>query len=151
MKVILLKKVKGVGEAGAVIEVAVGYARNFLFPHGYAQPATDMALKVAKESKQRLTTKAERELHQAERLASQLDGGEIEIVAKASPQGKLFAAVKASDIVTVINQKYHVQLSDRAVKLGGHIKEVGETTLGIDVDHGLEATITLRIMARAKE
>ncbi len=150
MKVILLKKIKGVGEAGQVKEVSAGYARNFLLPNNYAQPATDEAIKQVHESETRLEAKAERELKQAQKLVSRLDGQEIEIVALASPSGKLFAAIKATDITQAINAKYGTAITPRAINLAQPIKEVGELRVAIDFDHGLEATVLVCVITKNK-
>ena len=148
MKVILLKKVKGVGEAGVVVDVSDGYARNFLLPHGYAQIATTEAVKLVQEAEKKVQTKAERELKQAQHLASQLDGQEIEIRVSTSPQGKLFAGLKATDIIKAINEKYKLDLSARVLTLPAQIKEIGETLVKLHLEHGLEAVMTVRVAAR---
>lgn len=148
MRVILLKKVKGMGEAGVVVDVSDGYARNFLLPHGYAQVATTEAIKLVQESENKVQAKAERELKQAQHLASQLDGQEIEIRASTSPQGKLFAGLKAPDIIKAINEKYKLDLSARVLTLPAQIKEIGETLVKLHLEHGLEAVMTVRVTAR---
>ena len=145
MRVILVKKVPELGERGDVKEVALGYARNFLIPRGLAKIATPESLVELELTKEKTANQAEADLTAAETLASKLEGEVIEIGAKASDEGTLYAAVSAAKVAGALNAKgFKVEKDQVAV---GHIKELGEHEVVIDLDHGLEARITLVVNA----
>ena len=142
MKVILLKKVNKLGEEGAVRDVAEGYARNFLIPKNLAKPATPELIAKAEKQKKTIVKKAERELKDMQKLASALDGQEIELAEKASASGKLYAAVSTAKIVKNLNKLANDDLDKKWVKSGA-IKTLGEHEVVLALPHGLEARVKL--------
>ena len=105
MKVILLKDVKGSGKAGTVLNVADGYARNFLLAKGYAIEATakninDLEGKKAAQQHRIDTAKAE-----AEALAAKLGGKTLTFKAKAGQGGKLFGAITSANVSELIKKE----------------------------------------------
>jgi len=143
MKVILLKNVQNLGMEGEVKEVAMGYARNFLFPQNLAEEATPEKMKTAAERMAKKAAMAESELAETEALVKKLEGQVIEIGAKASEEGTLYATVSAAKIAAAIKDKgFDVRKDQIDAK---HIKEIGEHTVAVNLDHGLEAKITLII------
>lgn len=143
MKVILLKNVPNLGEEGDVKEVALGYARNFLIPKGLAREATAQAIAEAQANKAKKAESAEAELAQAESLAQKMEGQTVEIKAKASEEGTLYAAISAVKIAAALKEKGFMVKKEN-IK-AGHIKELGEHELVVNLDHGLDARITLII------
>lgn len=141
MKVILLKSVKDLGQSGDVKDVALGYARNYLIPQGLAEEATKTAIAEAQAKKEKLNEKAEADLEKAEKLVSDLEGQTVEVSAKASEEGTLYAAVPVSKVTGALKEK-GFDIRKEQIKLG-EIKEVGEHEIVIGLDHGLEARITL--------
>lgn len=145
MKVILLKNMPQLGEKGDVKEVATGHARNFLIPKGLAKPATSQALAELELNKVQTAKVAEADLAAAERLAGQLEGQVIEVAAKASDEGTLYAAISPAKVAGALKAKgFEVSKDQIAV---GHLKELGEHEVVVDLDHGLEARITLVVNA----
>ena len=143
MKVILLQNVRDLGEKGEVKEVALGYARNFLIPHGLVREATDDAVREIEAQKAKVSKEAELDLQKTESLAQKLDGQIIEVTAKASEEGTLYAAISAAKVVSALKSKGFEVRKEQL--LLGHIKELGEHELVVNLDHGLEARITLVI------
>jgi len=143
MKVVLLKNVDNLGHAGDVKEVALGYARNFLIPKGLATEATPKAIEEAEANKVRLAKQAEDDLANAEKLAQKLEGQTVEISSKASDVGTLYAAVSAAKVASALKDK-GFEVNKNQIN-AGHIKEIGEHELVVNLDHGLEARITLVI------
>jgi len=143
MKVILIKDVKNLGHEGDIKEVASGHARNFLIPQSFAVEATEKALAEAEAKKAKMEKQAEANLTMAEDLVSKLEGQIIEIALKASDEGTLYAAVSPAKIVTALKEKGFEVRKDQV--MAGDIKEVGENEVTINLDHGLEARITLII------
>lgn len=143
MKVILLKDLPNLGQRGDIKEVNLGYARNYLIPQGFVKEATDAAIKDLEAQKEKEAKMAEADLEQMEKLASSLEGQIIEITTKASEEGTLYGAISPAKIVSALKEKGFEIRKDQ-IKTG-HIKEVGEHEVAVDLDHGLEARITLII------
>ena len=143
MKVILLKDVKDLGREGDVKEVASGHARNFLIPQGMASEATEKAIVEAEAKKAKAAQQAEVDLTKAEDIVSKLEGQTVEISLKASDEGTLYAAVSPAKVASALKEKGFEVLKDQ-INAGG-IKEIGEHEITINLDHGLEARITLII------
>src|SRR3989338_8963091 len=105
MKVLLLKDIPGTGHRGDVKDVADGYAHNFLFRQKLAQTATGETLGHLKEELARQKKAAEEDLKQNQKVASQLDGKEIDIAEKAGSEGRLYAAVAGRKIADAIKSQ----------------------------------------------
>ena len=148
MKVILLQTIKNVGQKGDIKEVTSGYARNFLFPQHLATEATQQAIKDVEAQKVKNKQASEQDLLKTESLAQKLDGQPVEITAKASKEGRLYAAVSAAKVSLALKERgFEVPKEHIETK---HIKEVGEHEVLITFDHGLEAKITLIISAEGE-
>jgi large subunit ribosomal protein L9 len=146
MKVILLQKVKGIGEADDVKEVADGYARNFLFPKHLAVQASLQALQVRDLHKKKITKEAEKDLHEQEILAGALDGLEIELVEKANEKGLLYAAVTPVKISKDLAGRGFTIAAEQIIMKP--IKFTGSFEATIKLRHGLEATVTVAVSAK---
>jgi large subunit ribosomal protein L9 len=143
MRVVLLENVPGTGQRGDVKEVATGYARNFLFPKKLARIATKTSLHDLREKLERDTKKNENELKDSQKLASKLDGVEIEISEKASNGGKLFAAVSKDSVADAIKKELKININSKQVVMDSPIKEPGKYNIKIEFGHGLEAEMSL--------
>lgn len=136
-----MKKVAKLGEQGDVKEVATGFARNFLIPQGLVQEATEQALTNLKLQREQQAKQAESNLVATEKIAQQLEGQAIEVTAKASDEGRLYGALSVVKIATALKQKGFDVKKDQIN--AGHIKEVGEHEIVINLAHGLDARITV--------
>ncbi len=124
MKVILLQDVKSLGKRGEVKDVADGYARNFLFTKGFAQPASKGNLNILDhEIKMRMSKEAQL-IDNAEHLAKKLEGKTFIIPAKAGEAGKLFGSVTTADIAAVLNEQGY-DVDKRKIEIPEPIKSVG--------------------------
>ena len=142
MKIILLKDVDTLGEEGEVKDVSEGHARNFLIPQKLAVVATIEALRELEERKKKKEKAAVAALQEVERLAEELDGFELEIQAKASETGTLFAAITAQKIAETLLEKGFT-VDKKYLQLENPIKEVGEYDVRLTLPEGLEATVHL--------
>lgn len=134
MKVILIKDVKGMGRAHTEVEVADGYALNYLIPGKFAIPATVVAMKEAEtRRKQTVDRGALDDALLAENIAS-LAEARIVIKMKANEKGHLYDAVGESDIAKATKEQAHIDLPEDAIKLEKPIKELG--TFDIPVSAG---------------
>lgn len=147
MKVILLKDVPGTGKKGEVKNVADGYARNFLLQRGLASLGTEKAVAEKSEADSRQHKKAEEDLLEAQKKATKLDGQMVEIPAKVSDQGTLYAGIAAGAIVSAVKKQLGMAITPRQLRVTEPIKELGEHEVAVDFAHGLEATLTVSVLS----
>ncbi len=141
MKVILLVKVAGLGTVDDVVDVAEGYAVNFLFPQHLAVLASNKALDNLGRERARKAKEAEQDLKEQQSLASRLDGLSITISEKTNEAGFFYAAVGVQKISeALLGMGYQVGKNQIQVK---PVKEPGDYEVKIKLPHGLEATIHL--------
>lgn len=150
MKVILLQDVENVGGKFEVKEVAAGFARNFLFPKGLAEPVTRAALKQLEAKKAAQALLAEADLKKTEEMITALDGQEIEIKAKISDDGKLYGAINSQKIAKVLEER-GFEVKKNQIKLEEPIKEMGEYEIPLEFNHGLEAKIKVIVAEEETE
>ena len=143
MKVILIKRVPGLGEADAIKEVANGYAHNFLFPRHLAVEASRAAEEAIQFKRSRSSQEARLELERQQKLASSVDGLELEIADRASAAGILYAALTPERLSAALRQRgYNISKEQIITK---PLKQVGSHAVKIKFRHGLEAEITVVI------
>jgi len=146
MKVILIKDVKNTGKRGDVKDVAVGYARNFLFARGLARPASAGAEVQIKKQQEKKVKQEKQDLSVTQKLADKLNGSSIAIqVKKVNEGGTLYAAVKASEIVSAVKKQVGETITASQVKFENPIKELGEHEVSISLGHGLEAMLSVSV------
>ena len=125
MKVILLKDVRGCGQANTIVDVAQGYAANFLLPHKYAIAATEEKVKEMEAKKaQTEAAKAEAEEQLSKKVKS-LEGKSVTINARATEKGGLFKALGAADIAKAIRAELSLEIPESSITTDP-IKTVGE-------------------------
>jgi len=147
MDVILLERVRNLGNLGDQVKVRPGYGRNFLIPEGKAVPATKD--NVAKfEARRAELEKAEAaNLAAAQARAEQLNGMQVTISAKAGDEGKLFGSVGTRDIAEAIS-KTGIEVSKAEVLLpNGALRNIGNYEVALQVHSDVLATINLAVVA----
>lgn len=127
MKVILLQDVKNLGKKGELMEVAEGYARNFLLPKKLVASATADTLNQLQLQKKVADDRQKRVLEEALLLAAQLGKIEVKVMAKAGEGGKLFGAVTTKDITDAAKQQFKLELDRRKMEITEPIKNLGQT------------------------
>lgn len=140
MKVILIKDIENLGNAGDVKEVANGYARNFLISRGYVEVATKSAVERAEKIKIEKEKVAKEGLKGIEEIAEKLESVSIIIKAKSDDSGKLYAAIKSKEIFKSLNDK-GFKINEDKIVIEKPIKELGDYEVIINLDHGLEVRI----------
>ena len=124
MKVILQKDIRGKGKKGQMIEVAEGYARNFLLPKGDAIPATADAMNTMR-LQEKAKAKADAEAKAAaEAIAEKLQGCQVKIAAKGGSEGKLFGAVTSAAIADALKAQYDMDVDSKKLNLLVPQKEI---------------------------
>lgn len=146
MKVILQQDVKGTGKKGQVLEVADGFARNFLFPKKLAIEATsgnlqDVAHKKASEEKRKEKEKAD-----AQALAVKLNSLTVEVTTKTGEGGRLFGSITNKEIAEVLNKQHNVLLDKRKLELKEPIKALGEYTITAKLHPEVSAKLQVKVV-----
>lgn len=150
MKVVLREEIKTVGQAGAVVDVSDGYARNFLLPRSMAVPATPANLKVAEREQQRVQAKQAQLRAEAEQLAQRLQALTVTIPVQVGEGEKLFGAVTAKDIAeALVNAGMPVE--KRMIELEAPIKQIGEITVTIRLHPAVSAPLRVAVVAGGEE
>jgi large subunit ribosomal protein L9 len=146
MQVILLKDVDKVGLRGEVVDVARGYARNFLLPRKLAQSATPGALEEL-QRREELRARQEARTHEEARdIAARLEETVIRFDVKAGPTGSLFGSVTATDIADRLWGDHKIRVDRRKVELGDSIKRVGRYEVPVEVFTDVDATLRLEVV-----
>jgi large subunit ribosomal protein L9 len=125
MKIILQKPVDKLGVPGDVVEVADGYARNYLGPRGLAVKATKGGVKHIDSLKRAHTVRVNKAKAEAEQLAGRLLATPLRVKAHAGEEGKLFGSVTASDVAEAIHQQAGIRVDRHDVHLDEPIRSVG--------------------------
>ena len=126
MKVILLQELKGKGGEGDVVDVAPGFANNYLMPQGIAILATKGNLKQLEMRKKNIAKREEARLADAAKLQAALDGASVKVDAKVGEEGQLFGSVTAAQIAEAI-------------------KTAGQHEVVISIYRDIKATVTLLV------
>ena len=145
MKVIILKKLKKIGEIGTIKEVADGYAINFLFPQGIACPATKKNINTLNKEKNKKIKEVESSLAVAEKNVERLQGLSLEIKGKCNEEGKLYASI-AEDTIAKKLKDIGFNVCEKQINLTQPIKDIGEHHIFIVFGHGLKAEITVIVI-----
>ncbi len=126
VKVILRQDVEKLGEAGEVVNVRPGYARNFLLPQGIAYEATEGSLRRLEAERHRAEESARRDLLEAKRRAAALEGVSLTFEARAGDESKLFGSITAADIAGRLNEQgLDFTVDRREIDLDEPIKALG--------------------------
>ena len=125
MRLILTKDVPTLGMKGDVVDVADGYARNYLMPRALGVKATDGALHQAKAMSKAREENEKRVRAEAEQLAQSLVGARVVVAARAGDEGKLFGSIGIADVAEAIRKFTGYEVDRTAIRIPGPIKEIG--------------------------
>ncbi|TXH03649.1 MAG: 50S ribosomal protein L9 [Nevskiaceae bacterium] len=143
MEVILLEKVKKLGDLGDTVKVKPGYGRNFLLPQGKALPATEANRKVFEARKAELIKRASDSLNAAKLRAEKLAGKVITVKALAAEEGKLYGSVGPSDVVRAAEaQGLDIKKSEIDI-LSGVIRQTGSYDIAVRLHTEVETSLTV--------
>ena len=147
MKVILLTDVQSLGKKGQVVEVAQGYARNYLLPRSLAAEASKGALAVrAAQAKAQHKRDADA-VAETKRLAEVLESKPVSVRAKAGGNGKLFGAVTNADIAEAITQTFSVSIDRHKIEVKGTMKSLGTYPVEIKLGNNVVAKTSVSVIA----
>jgi large subunit ribosomal protein L9 len=146
MKLILTADVDPLGKRGDVVDVANGYARNFLLPRQKAIKANEGALAQAEEIREARIEAERRAKETAENIATQLVGSRVVLAAQAGDEGQLYGSVGLSDIVEGIQRFTGIELERSQIEVDKPIKAIGLHEITIKAHPEVEFPLTLDII-----
>ena len=147
MKIILQKPVDKLGVPGDVVEVADGYARNYLMPRGLAVKATKGGVKHVESLQRAHTVRVNEEKAEAEQLAQKLIASPVQVSAHAGEEGKLFGSVTPSDVAEAIDRQLGVRIDRHDVHLDEPIRSVGVHEVRVHLFAEVDPVITVEVVA----
>jgi large subunit ribosomal protein L9 len=146
MKLILTSDVNDLGKRGDVVEVAEGYARNFLLPRKKAIKANEGALAQAESIREARIETERRAKEEAENIATQLVGSRVVLAAQAGDEGQLYGSVGATDVVEGIRRFTGIELDRHQIEIASPIKAIGLHEIQIKVHPDVEFPLTLDVI-----
>jgi large subunit ribosomal protein L9 len=147
MKVILLQDSKELGKKGAVVNVADGYARNFLIPRQIVLEANESNMKSLKEDQRLKDAKAKRLLDEAKAAADMLRNKTVTVISKAGDSGRLFGSVTPKDVADAIKKQYKVDVDRRKIEIQESVKTIGLYEALLSLHQEAHVAINLRVVA----
>lgn len=145
-QVILREDVETLGDAGDLVTVKAGYARNYLLPQGKAILATRSSVRELEHHRRIVAEKVSRERKELERVRDRIQSLALEVTAQAGEEGKLFGSVTAPQIAGLLAEK-GVEVDRRKILLPEPIKEVGEHVVPVRLHREVVAELKLRVVA----
>lgn len=145
MKVILLKELKGRGGEGDVIEVANGYANNYLLTQGYAIKATKGNLKQLEQRKHNIAAREENRIAEANASKAALDALTVKVEARVGEEGVLFGSVTAAQIAEALKAQADMEIDRRRIEIKTAIKTAGEHTVQVSLYRDIKADLTVLV------
>jgi large subunit ribosomal protein L9 len=146
VQVILSEDVPNLGDAGELVSVKPGFARNYLLPLGKAVAATEASVRELEHQKRVIAEKVARERKLLEGEKAKFEGLVIEIAAQAGEEGKLFGSVTAAMIAEKLAER-GLEVDRRRIALAEPIKDVGEHPVILKLHREIQATITVKVTA----
>ncbi len=147
MRLVLLRDVEALGKRGDVVDVADGYARNFLLPRKLAGEADKGALAQLDAQQKARDRRDLQELEDARALAARLESAKLAVKAKAGGNGKLFGAVTNADVAEAITAALAVEIDKHKIELRGQIKALGSYPVAIKLNKNVVAKAVVDVVA----
>ena len=141
MKVILQQDVRGQGKKGQMIEVAEGYARNYLLPRKLAVPATADAMNTMRLQEKAKKAEEARQKAEAQAVAEKLKGAVVKLTAKAGANGKLFGAVTSKEVSDALQSQHGIELAKNKIVMEEPIKSYGSYELKAKLGFEISGTV----------
>jgi large subunit ribosomal protein L9 len=146
MKIVLRADVEHVGHKGDIVDVADGYARNFLVPRGLALRATSGIQKQADAMRRSRDARDRHAREVAQAVADQL-APTVRVEARAGEGGRLFGSVTSSDVAAAVKAQLGVDVDRRDITLDEPIKELGLSELVVRLHRDVTATLRVEVVS----
>lgn len=146
MKIILIQDVSDVGRKGDVVDVAAGYARNYLLPRSLAMKATTGALRDAEAIRHARQTAEQKVRDAALEMAQALSGSTVVVAARSADEGRLFGSIGARDVAEAIAKYTGIVVPVEQIRLAGPIKEIGLHEIQVRPHAEVDIRLTLDVI-----
>lgn len=130
MQIILREQMENLGNAGEIVQVKPGYARNYLIPRGFAYAATDANVRRIERERARAEQRAAETLAGARQQAVALEGVSLTFTARAAQEGRLFGSITSADIADQLVEQ-GIEIDRRQIELDEPIKALGVFTVPV--------------------
>ena len=151
MQVILREDIEKVGLRGEVVDVAAGFARNYLLPRRLAEPASPGRIAELEKLAAARSRHEAQDFEQAQQLAQKLEGAELRFDVQAGETGTLFGSVTATDIADQVWSKQRVRIDRRKLDLPDSIKRIGRYEVPVELFTDVTATLRLAVVPEGGE
>ena len=143
MKVILLSELKGKGGEGDIVEVADGYANNYLFPQKIAVAATKGNLKQLEQRKHNIATREAARIEEAQALKAALDELSVKVEARVGEEGVLFGSITAAMIADALKEAEDIEIDRKRIDLKNPIKTAGKHEVVVSIYRDIKSNLTV--------
>ena len=150
MKVILMQELKGKGGEGDVIEVAQGFADNYLFPNKIAIKATKGNLKQLEQRMHNIQKREATRIENAEDLQKVLSDKVVTIVTKVGDEGQLFGSVTPTMIADGLKAQYDIEIDRKRIDLAKPIKTAGDHVAIVSIYRDIKAELAISVKSEAQ-
>lgn len=150
MKVILLEELRGKGGEGDIVEVAQGFAENFLFPNQKAQPATPGNIKQLEQRRRNIEKREAERIATAEAMKAAIDGKSVTVDAKIGEEGQLFGSITAAMVADAIEAQLGTAVDRKRVGRGNAIKSIGAHKVPVNFYRDITAEVTVLVGVTAE-
>jgi large subunit ribosomal protein L9 len=146
MKIILQREVDKLGAPGDVVDVADGYARNYLIPRGMAAPASKGAVKHADRLRKGHDERVRKALTEAQALAAKLSSAPLRVKARAGEDGRLFGSITVNDLAGELQGRAEMAIDRRQIHLAEPIRSVGTHEVTVHLHPKVNAAVTVEVV-----
>ncbi len=151
MEILLWRTVDKLGDRGDVVDVAPGYARNYLFRKGWATPNTEEKQKELEEEADRLRKEEQRRIGEHEALLEELQDRFLVLKVESNEEGQLYGSVTSKVIADEVQHQYDLDLDARQVELKQPIQQLGVYTIPLRLHPEVQGEINAWVVQRTEE
>ena len=149
MKLILTREVTNLGQAGDVVTVKDGFARNFLLPGGKAIAWSLGGEKQIEGIRRARASREVRDIDHAREIKATLEAAIVTVAVKVGTSGRLFGSVTDKDVAAAIKAATGLDIDRHNLKLAGHIKKIGTHAVKVSLAHQVVANVSISVVAAA--
>ena len=151
MEVILREDVEKVGLRGEVVDVAPGFARNYLLPRKLAETATRAKVAELRKHEDKRSRQEAQSFEQAQEITARLEGTELRFDVRAGETGTLFGSVTATDIADAVWSTHRIRVDRRKLDLSDSIKRIGRYQIPVELFADVTATLRVAVVPEGGE
>lgn len=147
MKVLLIKDVKALGKAGEVKDVKDGYGKNFLIGKGFAKHATDEVIEQWEKDQAAIAAALKEEIATANKQKEMLEALQLTIKHKAGENQHLFGSITNKEIANALQEQFDLDIDKKHISLKNSIKTLGMFEVQCKLGHGINANLSVDVIA----